>query len=204
MANNPAIQQISLSLSAEQNAIAPATAASYARHLRDLETVRSSVLEQNDGHPITFFFNERLSPFNIAITPDFSSQVRSLHRLVDKALIDVIERWYSDKEANFPSRMPLETHEDELLRWIAGLGRDLVPRFGERYGMWRTDYLVERNPDGWERAKICEINARIPFNGFWMVGLHEEATELLGAREKGFKSPNDFEASHEMVGNGYR
>ena len=198
MTEPPAIQQISLSLSTERVAIAPATAASHARQLRDLETVRTSILEQNGG-PLTFYMDERYSPFSVAITPRFSAHVRNLHKLLDKALVDVVSRWYTDKEANLPSRMPLEKHEDDLLRWISGLGKNLVPGFDGHYGMWRTDFLIERGPDGAEQAKVCEINSRIPFNAFWGVGMHEVATQLFGAKESGFESPNDFEGGDPLA-----
>ena len=33
-----------------------------------------------------------------------------------KAATSIIERWYSDEKAEFPARMPIEEHEDRLLR----------------------------------------------------------------------------------------
>ena len=78
---------------------------------------------------------------------------------------------------------------------MAGPGKEVVPNFREHYGMWRTDYLIECGDDGLEQAVICEINSRIPVNGIWVVGLHEQAIGLLGGREKGFVPANDFNVS---------
>ena len=129
----------------------------------------------------------------------FARHVRSLHRALDKALIDIVERWVSDADARFMERMPLERHEEDLLRWMYGEGKKLVPCFRERYGMWRTDYLVERGDDGLEQAVICEINSRIPFNGMWVIGLHEQVIGLLGGHEKGIVPANDFNVSQGAV-----
>lgn len=194
MVTPPAIQQISLSLGVEGGAIAPATATNQARRERDLNTIRQHI-HQTLGGPLPFNLHERHPPFNICITSAFASQVEDIHKLLDRSLIDIVERWFSDEEAEFPSRMPLEKHEEDLLRWIDGPGSKLIPRFGDRYGMWRTDYLIEKDATGVEAARICEINARIPYNGFWMTGVHEEATKLLGAGTKGFNLLNDFEVS---------
>ena len=192
MSEPPALQQISVSLSVEQNAIAPATATSLARRQRDLKSIRDDSFKRNGG-PLTFDLQNRFPPFNICISQRFASHVKEIHKLLDKALVDIVERWFTDKEADFPRRMPLEKHEEDLLRWIDGPASNMVPQFGKRYGMWRTDYLIEKGPGGLEFARICEINSRIPFNGFWVVGLHEDASKLLGAGKKGFISPNNFD-----------
>jgi len=81
-------------------------------------------------------------------------------------LVDIVSHWYSDEEASFPRRMPLEKLEERLLLWIYGRGAEFVAPFAERYGIWRTDYLIERTVDRLEQANICEINSRIPYNGF--------------------------------------
>ena len=198
MATSPALQQISLSLSAQTGAIAPATAISQQRHDHDLQTVRRYI-NGYIGEGLPFRLNDRHSAFNIAITPAFAAQVEGMHRLLDRALIDVVERWFTDQSAAFPSRMPLESHEEALLRWIDGPGSTIVPAFAGRYGTWRTDFLVERDAAGIEHARVCEINGRLPFNGLYMSGLHEEATKRLRTCATGFASPNNFEVSTQRL-----
>lgn len=194
MADIPSVQQISLSLSAERKTIISATAANLAQRQHDLEVTRHGV-HQKLPEGFSFNIHESLSPFNVYVSKDFVQQVRDLHRGLDKALIDIVNRWVSDKDADFPSRMPLEKHEEGLLRWMDGPGRDIIPAFGENYGMWRTDFLIDKDSRGHERTNICEINSRIPFNGFWIVGYHEFATGKLGGDEVGLKPVNDFAVS---------
>lgn len=193
MSTTPALEQISISLSLERGAVTPAHCVSFERCGRDRETINEDVLK-NAGGPFTFDLDQRMPPFHICITRRFADHVRRLHHLLDKALIDIVERWWSDAEADFPARMPLESKEEELLRWIDGAGRKYIRPFRERYGMWRTDYLIEKHSGGVEQAKICEINARIPFNGLWVVGVQAQAARLLnGVGEHRFESPDDFE-----------
>lgn len=193
------VQQVSLSKSVEQDDIILATAISLAQRNRDLKAIRKDVLERlPEG--LSFNLHEKLSPFNVYIPQDFARYIHGLHRALDKALIDVVERWNTDKESGFPGRMPIEEHEEDLLRWIVGCGRDLVPRFRDNYGMWRTDYLLEKDEKGNEQAKICEINSRIPFNGFWIIGTHEAATGALAGPASQLKSPNVFAVSEIYKG----
>jgi hypothetical protein len=42
--------------------------------------------------------------------------IQELHLALDKAVTDIVERWYSDEKAGFPARMPLSENEDKLLR----------------------------------------------------------------------------------------
>lgn len=198
MTETPSIQQISLSLSAERNAIAPATCANNSRLERDLKAVRDHVEPIFAPAKLPIPLHQRMSPFNICITQPFARTLESIHRLLDRALVDIVERWFTDIEADFPSRMPLESHEEDVIRWISNQehsqsGPGKMLDFRKRSGMWRTDILFEdRNT---EVAKICEINARIPFNGFYIAGLHCEATKKFGANRTGFTAPNDLEAS---------
>jgi hypothetical protein len=198
MTETPSIQQISLSLSAERNAIAPATCANNSRLERDLKAVRDHVEPLFTPAMIPIPLHQRMSPFNICITQQFAQTLESVHRLLDRALVDIVERWFTDAETNFPSRMPLESHEEEVLRWVSsqehsqpGPGNMLA--YHKRSGMWRTDILFENGDI--EAAKICEINARIPFNGFYIAGLHCEATKKFGACQIGFEAPNDLKVS---------
>ena len=193
MPQPPALQQISLSLTAERNAIAPATAVSLDRRDKDLQQVRETVKRVNGSEGLTFGLHERLSPFNIAVSQSFAAHVKYLHRLIDKALIDIIDRWTGDTEASFLARMPLEKHEEDLLRWIDGPGRKLVKPFSKAYGAWRTDYMIGRGQHGSEQAKVIEFNSRLPFNGLCVVGLHESGTQTLAGDGMKFQPANDYE-----------
>lgn len=42
--------------------------------------------------------------------------VRQLHVALERAVTDIVERWYGDEKGAFPSRMPLRENEDRILR----------------------------------------------------------------------------------------
>ncbi|KAH8703185.1 hypothetical protein BGW36DRAFT_288913 [Talaromyces proteolyticus] len=202
MATIPAVQQISLSLSLEKNAIAQAASASSSRLERDLKTIRDYVEPIVAPAQLPVPLDQRFPPFSISVSRPFAKKIESIHQLLDRALVNIVERWHTDLEANFPSRMPLEPHEEDLLRWISSqcsgdVATRTIPRFSERYGMWRTDFLIEKGHEA--EAKICEINARIPYNGFFMAGLHEESSRLLGAGKLGFEIPNNYEVTKKTI-----
>ncbi|KAH7178209.1 hypothetical protein DER46DRAFT_621896 [Fusarium sp. MPI-SDFR-AT-0072] len=47
-------------------------------------------------------------------------QLKDIHEALTAAITDVVQRWWSDRDAQFPERMPLEAKEKELLQWIEG------------------------------------------------------------------------------------
>jgi hypothetical protein len=83
-----------------------------------------------------------------------------------------------------------------------GPGSALVPSFSEKYGMWRTDYLVEGDLEGRNNIKVCEINARITFNGIWLVGSHGAAYKhhICKGDTGSFENPDDFEVCRPVNG----
>lgn len=191
MSTPPAVEQISISLSLERKAVTAATSVSAERFDKDHETLIKDILSRSDL-PWMSTFPLRFSPFHICISRPFASRVRGIHKLLRKALIDIVERWYSDAEAKFPNRMPLEPHEEELLQWMNGPGREYIRPFSKVRGIWRTDLLIERADDELEKAKICEINARLPYNGIWIVGRLSEATQVLTDYSKEFPTAAQF------------
>lgn len=55
-------------------------------------------------------------PHPVLITKRHQEQLRELQLALDLAIGDIVERWWTDEEAQFPRRMPLEPEEEELLR----------------------------------------------------------------------------------------
>ncbi|KAF5626176.1 multidrug transporter [Fusarium sp. NRRL 52700] len=104
-------------------------------------------------------------------------QMKDLHEALTAAITDVVQRWWSDGDARFPERMPLEAKEEELLQWIEGqviIGN--LPHFSQCRGSWRPDFLVEDNGEREENYCITEINARFCFNGFMHEAYGQAAT----------------------------
>ena len=55
-------------------------------------------------------------PHPVLITARHHEELSELHRALNSAIEDIIERWWSDEQAQFPQRMPLEPGEEDLLR----------------------------------------------------------------------------------------
>jgi hypothetical protein len=59
-------------------------------------------------------------PRPILIGEHHQKQMEVLHESLTAALVDIAQRWFSDEEARFPERMPVEPEEEDLLR-VRGL-----------------------------------------------------------------------------------
>ena len=55
----------------------------------------------------------------ILINKAHKSQLQNLHEALTIALNDIVCRWWSDRDARFPDRMPLEKEEEDLLKVCA-------------------------------------------------------------------------------------
>ena len=60
-------------------------------------------------------FNQS-SPNPIVISKGHQRQLSELHTSLVLAIVDIVERWWTDDDARFPERMPLEAQEEELLQ----------------------------------------------------------------------------------------
>jgi hypothetical protein len=70
-------------------------------------------------------------PRPVLVGEHHQQQMQDLHEALTAAITDIVQRWWSDTEARFPERMPLEAREEELLRVSTTAGgskknRDLV------------------------------------------------------------------------------
>lgn len=136
----------------------------------------------------------RSCPRPILLSGRHQRKLEALHDALTTAITDIVDRWWTDQEARFPERMPLEPEEEDLLqvstiffrrpsyptdtitlKWLeqqVQCGKH--PRYAACRGSWRPDFLVEdggddNNPQGGgvgENFVITEINARFAFNGF--------------------------------------
>ena len=202
--DTPDIEQISLSLSVEIGGIVSANLLNKQRRAEEAAAIRARCVENWEGHTPHNYTHERLAPFHICLSPTFADHVRDVHALLDRALVDIIERWFDDTEANFPSLMPLEGSEN-LFLWSlwgpAAKASGHARPFKTTYGLWRTDYLIEGEVRGRNQIKICEINSRLPFNGIWMIGSQNQAYEkdicLEGPGP--FSFPDDFEKTQSVI-----
>ncbi|KAB5583168.1 hypothetical protein GE09DRAFT_946910 [Coniochaeta sp. 2T2.1] len=132
-------------------------------------------------------------------------RVARLQAALDKAATDIVERWYSDEKRAFPDRMPLRATEDKLLRWVCGPGSAVVPPFRDRQGNWRPDYLTEKVtlPDGsvTEGIKVCEINARFPWNAFVILPHTAQVMQEINFVKSGMRHTLQPNTCNEVIKN---
>lgn len=55
-------------------------------------------------------------PRPILVSNQHQEQLAELHEALRIAVTDIVQRWWTDREARFPERMPLENEEEDLLQ----------------------------------------------------------------------------------------
>ncbi|UKZ78243.1 hypothetical protein TrVFT333_005979 [Trichoderma virens FT-333] len=132
-------------------------------------------------------------PRPILINEHHQSMLQELSDALVASVTDIVYRWWLDKAADLPRRMPLGEKEHELLQYVdrqSIIGR--LPRYEDCRGSWRPDFLVEevRTKDGItvENFRITEINARFSFNGFMHATYGHMALEDTGMGRHGLAS----------------
>ncbi len=125
MAQDSRIQQISLSLSARTGTIVPAATANVEQRRKDLQLLRQALDLELESWPLKL--NTRFPPSPLYIPLTHINELERLQVALSKALTNIVGRWYIDQEANFPSRMPLEDHEERVLKVCEPYRRALHP-----------------------------------------------------------------------------
>ncbi|KAF4979955.1 hypothetical protein FZEAL_3941 [Fusarium zealandicum] len=132
-------------------------------------------------------------PRPILVGQHHEQQLRNLLQALTIAIVDIVQRWWTDEDARFPERMPLEKPEEDLLKWLDGqVSCGNLAVFSERLGSWRPDFLIDEDESSEENCRITEINARFSFNGFMHVfygqqflerSVRAASTGLVGAAD---------------------
>lgn len=93
----------------------PVNASSEER--KNAEEAYYSIIYQYSHGPDHLPYELRyLNPHPIVVSDRFLKNLRQFHECLAIALTNIVERWFTDKEASFPLRMPLERHEEDLLQ----------------------------------------------------------------------------------------
>ncbi|KHN99638.1 uncharacterized protein MAM_02491 [Metarhizium album ARSEF 1941] len=134
-----------------------------------------------------------MCPSPILVNQQHQGHLESLHEALTSAVTDIVQRWWSDKEADFPQRMPLARDEEDMLRWLDDqVSRGRMAPFSSCRGSWRPDFLVKDGAAGeGEVFCITEINARFSFNGFMHEALGQEALDEMGLGQHGLAGATD-------------
>ncbi|KAI0448763.1 hypothetical protein F5B21DRAFT_509847 [Xylaria acuta] len=123
-------------------------------------------------------------PHPILVTKYHEKQTIELSKALTTAVNDIVERWWSDQQARFFERMPLEREEEDLLKWLEDqVSRGNLKKYPACSGSWRPDFLIEDRTGGQKTAVenflITEINGRFSFNGAIHLAYGQEALDEM-------------------------
>jgi hypothetical protein len=119
---------------------------------------------------------KRLNPHPALLPWQFVKNLETFNEALAIALNNIIERWWTDKEADLPSRMPLGPHVEELLQWVdEATAHGIMPPFHGHQGNLRPDILLPVTDREIPEFRVCEINGRFPISFLHYVATAYEA-----------------------------
>ncbi|KAH8696540.1 hypothetical protein BGW36DRAFT_428545 [Talaromyces proteolyticus] len=167
MTSSSKMQQISLE--ATKSITDPISTIDTAHSDRNAErdAYDTAILRFISDMNLSSMYAEKVSPYPILMPRSFLEDIEKFQDILFIAVSNILDRWWEDSEADFPRRMPLEPHEESVLKWVHERSKQgLMQHYNERPLHWRPDILLPEA--GHSNAnlpfKICEINARSPFN----------------------------------------
>lgn len=119
------LQQVQAHPDKDKYALVASYDADKATYAQEHRAAKSGLL---DLCPAKMWHNSSYSTFcprPILITQQHQQTLKDLHSGLVLALTDIVERWWTDAEARFPERMPLESKEEALLQ--VGIVQLLLP-----------------------------------------------------------------------------
>ncbi|RUS33855.1 hypothetical protein BC938DRAFT_483476, partial [Jimgerdemannia flammicorona] len=161
-----------------QTGITPAT---FASHTTTLRTSLLNVLPTwpHDTHLL-------MSPYPIYTPPHRLAEIHTLYSALHPALLGLVKAWWTRPELYLS--IPVPEKIERVLRRLEDI------RKFERVGSIRPDFIVPEKQG--ESVRICEINARFMFNGYFTGTLHGEGIEDAGrgwCKDKGYSVGGDVE-----------
>lgn len=107
-------RQISIGQSLHAKELVAAEEAGQAMRLFDLTLMQTSLLSSCFKWP--FDTHCKGCPYPIVVSESRLHDLETLHTLLTIAITNIVERWWTDADARFPQRMPLEEYEEDLLK----------------------------------------------------------------------------------------
>lgn len=144
----------------------------------------------------------RRNPHPAILPKQFIQRLETFHDALALALDNIIERWYKDADADFPSRMPLDPRTDGLLKWMdKSTDEGLIRPYKFHQGNLRPDILIPVTEDGHDipQFRICEINGRFPISFLHFVGSAYEALAGLGLNTPLLRPATDHKKLYDSL-----
>ena len=118
--------QICLSASKKSGFPVPAPNASPEERNHAKDAFYSVIFQYTDGETLLPYELRYLCPHPILVPEQLSVDLEKYSQVLALALTNIVSRWFTDKEAAFPTRMPLEPHEEQLLQVRLAYHNELV------------------------------------------------------------------------------
>ncbi|KAK6353571.1 hypothetical protein TWF696_005533 [Orbilia brochopaga] len=118
--------------------------------------------EARSGDGMAAIF-KRACALPIYTSPEFISHLQNVSNTLHTAVTDIVSRWWDDG-CMLSTAIPFDPKIERILRRLDSEGPAWTT------GSWRPDVLIENDTEGASghpRIRICEINARFVFNGYF-------------------------------------
>lgn len=113
---SPELEQIHVGLSSGDHKCVADCKAAPAAYEQEQEIAEAHLLNLCPSNIWPKGSYRNTCPRPIIVTKEHQQQLEELHGALTTAITDIVERWWTDDEARFPERMPLEKQEAELLQ----------------------------------------------------------------------------------------
>ena len=84
--------------------------------LEEIRLNRQSLLTSCPQSSWPLEINQQSCPHPIMIPQKHLPKIEELHEALTLAVTNIVERWWMEKDARFPERMPVELQEESVLR----------------------------------------------------------------------------------------
>ncbi|KAL1409567.1 hypothetical protein Q8F55_003552 [Vanrija albida] len=150
--------------------VPPDADSAFAAHAAQLAAYRAQ------AHPDIEWEASAMSPYALYVPPGRVAELFDLWAALHPALVHLVRGWFSSPERAAAIPLP-----PKIARVLAAL--DATREF--TLGSIRPDYLI---PEADAPLRVCEINARFPFNGFMHALMHDDAVGAAGLVPPGYGS----------------
>ncbi|KPM41505.1 hypothetical protein AK830_g5103 [Neonectria ditissima] len=162
---SPWLRQVSLLVTKDAEVLVPPEKADANARIMENEVVQEAFRRHVAPYGQLPRDVRQLNAHPTVLPMKFLKNLERFREALALALDSIIDRWWTDEEADFPSRMPLEPRVD-LLRWVAqGSDEGVVRSYKGNQGILRPDILIPTTGiSGTPQFKVCEINGRFPIS----------------------------------------
>lgn len=108
--------QICLEASRKAGCLYPAVHACAEDRNRSQDAYCSALINYLGGQHVLPYTRRYVCAHPVLVPNQFLASLKEFHVALSTALTNIVERWVVDEEADFPSRMPLEKHEEDIIR----------------------------------------------------------------------------------------